>query len=141
MKIDIKQTVEVIGLVSVVASLTFVGFEIRQNTVVARAQARDSISDKLINWELMVATDQAASEVWSKGNRGDPLERDGEYSSYQLIVNAQFSMWENEFYQYKLGLFEEEEFIARMVRWERSIVGLAGYRDQWNRQRNVYERV
>jgi len=34
---------------------------------------------------------------------------------------SQLRMWENEWYQYKMGLFDEEEFNSRVNTWKTNI--------------------
>ena len=40
---------------------------------------------------------------------------------YTLYIMSQLSMWENEFYRFKIGLFESDEFEARTVLWRGQI--------------------
>lgn len=59
---------ETVGLVAVVASLVFVGLEIRQNTAVARGQARQNLADLNQEW-LRLSTAMAFRPV----QRFEPL--------------------------------------------------------------------
>lgn len=139
MKTDNKQLIEILGIVAVVLSLLFVGYEINQNTLVAKAQTRDSMTEKLMNWELSIGSSQYSATVWSKGTSGYYLDPDtGEVSAFNLLASANLRMWENEWYQFQLGLFEEEEFEPRLERWERRMETSPGFQDLWKSARETY---
>ncbi len=46
-------------------------------------------------------------------------------------------MWENEFYQYQVGLFDQHEFDARTNLWGREI-GLEANLQAWRQAENSY---
>jgi hypothetical protein len=50
--------VEVIGLIGLIASLGFVGLEIRQNTMAVRAATIQAVSDQAMELTLSMATDE-----------------------------------------------------------------------------------
>ena len=65
-----KDLVEIVGVIAVVASLIFVGYEIRQNTVVARAAAYQAIGvataeafDSLAHDQQLAAIIQKSAEA------------------------------------------------------------------------------
>jgi hypothetical protein len=48
-----------------------------------------------------------------------------------------FREWENSFYQYEQGLFDESEFEPRRYRWQANMK-LPGYREYWARGREAF---
>ena len=53
-----RNTLELVGFVSVIASLIFVGMEIRQNTTAVRGSTNQAISDQATELYLAMATDR-----------------------------------------------------------------------------------
>lgn len=57
---------ETVGIIGVVASLVFVGLEIRQNTTVARGQTRQDLAALNQEWLLLMSTDSAFASTFHK---------------------------------------------------------------------------
>jgi len=141
MKIDeINSWSMLLANIGVIAGILFLSFEVRQNTTMMEASTRNAMTEQLTNWQLSVATDPSTALIYSNGiNGGEGLDyAAGEGVSYGLIQNAIFRIWENEWYQYQIGLFEEDEFSPRLERWERNIRIRPGYRNTWNGVREQY---
>ena len=58
------QWVELVTTIGIVVSLVFVGLEIRQNTSVARAQARIDMATITQDWLLVLAQDPALTRAF-----------------------------------------------------------------------------
>ena len=58
------QWVELVATIGVLVSLVFVGFELRQNTAVARAQARNDLAALGQELLLVLGQDSAANRAW-----------------------------------------------------------------------------
>ena len=56
---------------------------------------------------------------------------------YTLFIASQQRMWENEFYQYQIGLFDQDEFEARTNLWKREISVPANFQ-AWRRAEDSY---
>jgi hypothetical protein len=57
---------ETLGFVGVVASLVFVGLEIRQNTAVARGQARHELAALNQEWLILQSSDSVFNEIYRR---------------------------------------------------------------------------
>lgn len=130
-EIDRKFIFEVIGLIAVVFSLVFVALEIQQNSLLMRAQIRDSIAEKQVSFFSMSGGSLETSVVVSKA-----LIENGElnFAERQLFshwLSAAFRMWENEWYQFENGLFEESEFLSRIETW-RGLLNIPIARNLWS---------
>ncbi len=126
--------------IGVVAGIIFLAFEIRQNTVMMEAATRDSMTQQLTNWQISIATNTESALIYQKGIRGGAeLEREkGENIAYAFMQQSIFRIWENEWYQYDLGLYEENEFVPRLERWERNFRTEPGMRAMWEGSRNSF---
>ena len=80
-----KESAELVGLAAIVASLIFVGLELRQSQKIALNDAAFTTA----SWYMETRNEvNANAEVWAKGNAGEELSR-AEFIIYEnLIRNA-----------------------------------------------------
>jgi hypothetical protein len=64
---DISQISQTLGSAAVVASLIFVGVQIRQNTKVTRAESHHAVSEALNQVNLLWARNSEATRIWLSG--------------------------------------------------------------------------
>ncbi len=117
----LNQLLTLLANLGVIAGILFLTIEVRQNTAMMQAQTRDSISDKLIDWQLSLGNDFYTSQAFVTGNSGDEFENSTQEMSYLMLASANFRIWENEYYQFSKGLYEEQEFSPRLNRWKDNI--------------------
>jgi hypothetical protein len=61
---DISQISQTLGSAAVVASLIFVGVQIRQNTKATRAESHHAVSEALNRVNLLLARNSEATRIW-----------------------------------------------------------------------------
>jgi hypothetical protein len=83
-KLRWRTLVEIVGIISIVGSLIFVGAEIRQAERSAQNERRMTRVD--VNLGLRDAINSHA-DIWLKGNRGEPLE-ENESLIYENILRS-----------------------------------------------------
>ena len=109
----IRQIFELTGLLSVVLSLAFVGFEIRQNTSAVRSATYIAISNQVIDISRDIATDERLSRLTHlmlvENIRGDELNPE-ELISLQMHVNAGLRRIENIYLQVQAGILDSSAF-------------------------------
>jgi hypothetical protein len=116
----------------VLAGIVFLAIEVQQNNNMMRAQTRDAMTDKLMNWYASIDSNQYTASTFIKGNSGQELdENSGEGLAYSFMVLGNLHMWENELYQYQMGLFDEEEFVSRKALWKYILKINPGYTSVW----------
>lgn len=79
-----KDLVEVVGFVAIVASLIFVGIELRQSRAIAIGDGN------LSNAEIQIETNNAINEysaVWIRGNKGETLSEEDAVIFHNLVKN------------------------------------------------------
>jgi hypothetical protein len=64
---DISQISQTLGSAAVVASLLFVGFQIRQNTIATRAASHHAVSEALNQINLLWARNKEVARIWLAG--------------------------------------------------------------------------
>jgi hypothetical protein len=109
--------VEIVATVGVVVSLLFVGYEIRQNTSMARGQARQELAALNQEWLLTLGQDAEFATLWLKvwgGGEGSAENpevfaqlSDIEYQRAWYIMTMHLRRLENVYFQYREGLVDE----------------------------------
>lgn len=98
---------EVVGLMGLIASLGFVGMEIRQNTMAVRSATIQAVSDQAMELTLAMATDDQLPRLVYQISRGGITEADlgGEdYMRIRLAVVAGLRRQENLYLQVQNGI-------------------------------------
>ena len=140
MKISaINESVSLIANIGVIGSILFLGLEMQQNTEMMQSQTRNSIVENQLSfYERGIENNDFAKVISEK--RLDPSLYPFESPKgfqYALFVASLLRMWENEFYQYQIGLFDSDEFEARTNTWkqEMSVTANLGI---WRSSENMY---
>jgi predicted secreted acid phosphatase len=104
-----KEVRESVGLLLVVASLVFVGMQIRQSTMVARAQSRQFLTENHREWAYTLATNPELSdlfnEAWNPNDGRTTEQRQASYLMFALMRHL-----ENVFLQVSEGVIDESAF-------------------------------
>jgi len=88
-----KDIAELLGIAAIVASLIFVGMQLRQDRQIANS---DSLAaEQILDIEVAALIDQRR-DVWRKGLTGEPLSED-EKVSFDLMAYALFRQHANDF--------------------------------------------
>ena len=141
---DMSKTKEVISLIAnvgVIGSIVFLGIEMQQNTDMMQSQTRNSIVENQLSFYESIVENADFAEI-SSDFRADPnayLLGSSERFRYVFYVMSQFRMWENEWYQFKKGLFDANEFDSRVVTWKRNI-NVEIRKEIWFTQRESYSK-
>ncbi len=107
-KVDVRTTVEIVGILSIVASLIFVGIQLKQDQLIAlgnQYQTRAEIS--LDNYRATLESDVLLSAT-AKMNIGDSESLTSEERvAYNIRLTMDFITLDNNLHQYNLGLSDE----------------------------------
>ena len=109
-KIDIARAMGLLANIGVLIGIILLIYELNQNRDMVRAQTRNEISRTVIEigqfW-----SDDATGDLIERSLRGDSLT-EGEQRKLRLWANSWIRLWENMHYQYREGLFADDEFAA-----------------------------
>ena len=105
-KVNLRQIVELVGIVSIVLSLLFVGIEIQQNTNVATNQAYNDFGSRYQELTLSIAHDEELSSLIARIQEG---ETSSDFSPDELvriimIQTSAIRLWEGLFRSVESGL-------------------------------------
>ena len=136
-KSDWKETAELVGIAAIVASLVFVGMQLKQSQEIALSQA--SQARTAISIETILSTAENANYISAvakarSGRRSElSLEEQATMSQYAIAV---LMSYEDQHYQFSSGFVTEE-------RWQAARSGLKNFlRDSANiTVRQTYERL
>ena len=122
-----RNRLELIGFISVIASLVFVGMEISQNTTAVRGATNQAISDQASELYLTIATDRNIAGLVKKLYDDVPREAFGPIDDMQLfmIVLTGLRRVENIFLQLEDNILDERAFDR---------IGLSFYRSKYSRK-------
>jgi hypothetical protein len=100
---------EILGAVTVVATLFYLARQVRHATAVARSAARQSISQMNVDaWGASIDS-HVLSRAASKASAGEDLTPD-EFGNYTRWILMRMRFVENAYYQYEQGLLDEGEW-------------------------------
>lgn len=122
-----RNTLELVGFVSVIASLIFVGMEIRQNTTAVRGATNQAISDQATELYLAIATDRNLASLAVKLYDGVPRKDFDPIDDMQLFLTVMTGLRrvENIFLQLEDNILGERAFDR---------IGLSFYRSNYGRE-------
>ena len=99
---------EVIGAVGVIATLLFVGFEIRRNSDATRAATIMQTLYQSAGFSEFIAQDRNLADLYFRGLKiPDDLERE-EKSQFFWMLLSMFRRYENAAYQHRKKFLEDE---------------------------------
>ena len=101
---------------AVIAGIVFLAVELHQNSRMVQTQTRNAITESILDFQFN-AEMSGLADIARKGNQ-DPTSLTVEETQklFTLYV-ANLRLWENIHYQYRNGVFDEEEFTAERNSW------------------------
>ena len=110
-----KEIIEILGIVTIIGSLIFVGIEIRQNSLSIRGATYQSITEQVTKLYMDVAADERLSELVSQmlPNDNDTLRNQlnaADRLSLDFIVLIGLRRIENIYLQQSDGILSDKAF-------------------------------
>lgn len=104
MKTNWKDTIAVF---SVVLSLAFVAYELRQNSNLMRGQARQSLAELNQEWLALMSQDSTFNSIWTKAWITEEALTPSEERRATFMMLLNIRRMENVYFQYHEGLVDE----------------------------------
>lgn len=102
-----------------------------------RAQTRHELSSTIVTILSDTANNPQLASVIYRGSRGLPLTPVEQFQ-FEVRSNALLRYWEDVHYQYRMGLYDEEEFDRHRDAWAATIRQSKGFVEYWCRVRQLY---
>ena len=110
---ELQDWLQVLGLFGVVASLIFVGMEMRQAHQIARSQANQARTDATTNLLIEAASNPYVMSASAKlaGGQGDEMTAE-EQNARRLVLLAQLFHYENLYFQFSDGFLSRDRWLG-----------------------------
>ncbi len=135
--VDLANIGQIIGSLSVIASLIFVGLQIRQNTKATRATALQMNADYWLNYFTLLANKEF-NDVYSKGALGRVEMEGGQFGQFFFLCRATFMGCENQHHQYLSGLLDDDAYKGYEATIREQIAAFPGVRAMWQLVKHTY---
>ncbi len=136
---DLANLSQIVGALAVVASLIFVGLEVRHNTTTARAATLQSNSAYWQEFFAMIG-DPKYGKSYAKGAAGKDELTGEEFGQFFFMCRAVFMGCENQHYQFRQGLIDTDAYRGYEATIREQIAALPGVRAMWSLVRHTYGR-
>lgn len=140
-KSTLRSIAEAVGVIGVIASLVFVGVEIRQNAEATRSAMAQQLTDGWLQWNLTMVD----SDAWAAVGRLYELEDLSEASFEDRsvagsLMRAVFQNWSNLHYHYLNGNLDQTlwDSVVRDITVGNSMDWLRLRAWAWEQNRHVY---
>ena len=134
---DLGNVGEFIASIAVVASLVYLGIQIRQNSRIVKAATHHSSSRAWSELEVALGTDSEAARILLKGSRSYAELDLEERFRYSLLMRAILHRHEDDFVQVQEGLIDA----SKLAQQRRSVAGALAEpaaRDWWTENAHLF---
>ncbi len=115
-KLELGQTLQLLGNAGVIVGILLLVYELSQNRDMMMAQTRNELSQGITEILLDLSSNEERASIFTRGAAGEALS-EGESVQYQLMTMAELRYHENVHYQYRNGLYDEDEYRAHRAQW------------------------
>lgn len=134
---DWKDLLEGVGMIAIIATLILVAYELRQNTLMIRAQINQSRTEVAVSEQQATYNSDYMPEIIDKVRRGEELSTQ-ERVRFGSYIRAFLRNQDNAYWQYRQGLLGEN--IPRSITFAvRAVIGRSqlGF-EVWESQKTTY---
>jgi hypothetical protein len=129
-----KNYFEAVGLVAIVVSLTFVAYEIRQNTNAVRSEIVQAVSQQSFDGVVLSINNEYLRDAQFASLAGQATER--QIEDIDRLYTALMRIQLNRYMQSKIGVIDRETVLELGGR--AGIYRFDSFRDYWARSREEY---
>jgi hypothetical protein len=135
--LKISSLVSLAANVVTVAGLIIVVLQLYENQRMTRAQTRHELASTIVTILSDTANNPQLASVIYRGAKGLPLTPIEQFQ-FEVRSNALLRFWEDVHYQFRMGLYDAEEFDRHRDAWAANIRQSKGLVDYWCRVRQLY---
>jgi hypothetical protein len=115
---NINTIAQTLGVVALVVSLVFVGYQLRQNAKHTRAQIQSARVDRLMA-QMIGFSDADKCAAYIRGNGGEATPEAIQQRQFYMQCLAQLGVMTDVFHQHEDGLLNEEQFVGVVETYRR----------------------
>lgn len=120
-----------------VTGLAIVVLQLYESQRMTRSQTRHELSSTIVTILSDTANNPQLANVIYRGSKGLPLTPVEQFQ-FEVRSNALLRYWEDVHYQFRMGLYDEEEFARHRDAWAATIRQSKGFAQYWCRVRQLY---
>lgn len=135
--LKVRNSISLAANVVTVAGLVIVVLQLYENQRMTRAQTRHELASTIVTILSDTANNPQLASVIYRGSNGMPLTPVEQFQ-FEVRSNALLRYWEDVHYQFRMGLYDEEEFDRHRDAWAATIRQSKGFADYWCRVRQLY---
>lgn len=128
---DISDLSQALGAIAVVASLIFVGIQIRQNTAATQAASHHAVSDSFNELNRMFAESAEVTHIFVKGRQDRKALTEEDRWRFDSAMRAYMHVCETMFIQAGLGVGDRGIGVAEQE-GIRAVLTFPGVREWWD---------
>jgi len=116
---------QIIGAAAIVASLIFVGLELRTSRAAAQSQIADGIAEGFIDLNVAVMTDETLACIWSVGLEAPEHLSNSQAGRFSIFMRGVFNQYRRVHRLHETGFLSEAEWAdtASTATWLMSTPG------------------
>ncbi len=116
---------QIIGAAAIVASLIFVGLEVRTNRAAAESQIADGIAEGFLELNVAAMIDSSLTCIWSVGLEAPERLSDIQAGRFSVNMRGVFNQYMRVHSLYKTGMVTEETWasVASTASWLMTTAG------------------
>lgn len=118
---DLNAIAQTLGVVALIVSLVFVGYQLRQNAKHTRAQIQSARVDRLMA-QMIGFSDADKCAAYLRGNGREPTPEAIQDRQFYMQCLAQLGVMMDVFHQRRDGLLGEEQFAGVVETYKRWLV-------------------
>lgn len=135
--VRISSLISLAANVVTVTGLVIVVLQLYESQRMTRAQTRHELSSTIVTILSDTANNPQLASVIYRGSKGIPLTPIEQFQ-FEARSNALLRYWEDVHYQFRMGLYDKEEFDRHRDAWAATIRQSKGFVEYWCRVRQLY---
>ena len=135
-KMKLNEWLQVVGLFGVIASLVFVGLEIQQSRQIAVADIYQQRAALVIQVQTSGYAPEQYRNTRNKALSGETLTPAEQNLMFSRLISW-LSYWENNHFQYEIGMLSEEQWLSSRNAL-RGSVAFPEFEEYWARVRPTW---
>lgn len=122
---------EMVGALSVIASIIYLAYQIRQNTLSNRITAMQNTTDQFTSFGNLMIENRETRETWSKGRKSMQSLSPSEMEVFHYINLNLCWYYSSQYFQYLQGAMDEVEWAQSLGLIQSSWLEYPGTQEWW----------
>lgn len=141
MKYNLKKVAlitEIIGGISIIISLIFVGFQFRENTIATKSATANATNAMIVAWYTATGNSEQSSQLmWNYLKNPEKIQSNAEKYQATMLIHGLILAFQNSFYLENQGTLDHnvQESLTAAVR---AVKDQPGWKDYWENRKSIF---